>query len=128
MGRRRRKSSVSGYFRDLFTKSPALLNAKTNEEVIARWKADHPGKDFSGKTRQSMANVKSNMRKKGGSSVGGPGARGGRSGGDRSLESLEYLIDDCLAAARRLENPVLEKAIKHLRFARNEVVWNLGQP
>ena len=43
------------------------------------------------------------------------------------LVVLEEQIDECLIAARMLDPEGLESIIQHLRRARNEVVWKIGQ-
>jgi hypothetical protein len=43
------------------------------------------------------------------------------------LEALEERIDDTLTLARGLEEEGLHDVISHLRRARNEVVWKMGQ-
>jgi hypothetical protein len=48
-------------------------------------------------------------------------------GGKPGLETLEELIDDCLATAKGLDREGLDKVIGLLRHARNEVVCKLGQ-
>src|SRR5438874_13093153 len=56
--------SKSGYFRRLFEEHPEWLDTKSNDAIVERWKDDHPGQDMTVQYRQSMANVKSIMRKK----------------------------------------------------------------
>ena len=43
------------------------------------------------------------------------------------LDKLEYQIDECLVLAKVLDREGLESVISHLRTARNEVVWKMGQ-
>ena len=45
----------------------------------------------------------------------------------RGLESLEERIDGCLNMARTMDAEDLSSVISHLRRARNEVVWKLGE-
>jgi hypothetical protein len=45
----------------------------------------------------------------------------------KGFEKLEEQIDDCLTAARGLQNEALAGVVGLLRRARNEVVWKLGQ-
>ena len=56
---KRRRGKTSGYFRELFKQNPAWLHSKSNDDVVDRWKADHPGREINAKIRQSMINVKS---------------------------------------------------------------------
>ena len=43
------------------------------------------------------------------------------------LEMLEERIDDCLSMAKGMDRAPLEEVIRHLRHARNMVVWKLGE-
>lgn len=127
--------SMSSYWRELFRAEPQLLKLKSNKELRTRWEKDHPGETFSERQSQALANVKSIERKrhkKGGRPKGTAAAS--VNGGARpahvpqvALERLEIAIDHCLSTARMLDPESLEKAIKYLRAARNEVVWKSGQ-
>jgi hypothetical protein len=121
-----------GYFRPFFKAEPALIHSTSNEKLMERWKQDHPKhtpKDVA-RARQNLANLKSLLRRKDREANG----KGGKSVRTRNtatapksrLEILEAQIDDCLLMARNLDSALLENAIKHLRLARNEVVWKLG--
>jgi hypothetical protein len=135
-GRRRGgKESIGGYFRRILNRRPALLNSKSNKELMRKWDADHPGQDPADRKRvmQNLANVKSNMRKKlreadKADDKGGPPkirlAPGNR---NRTLEVLEEHIDDSLTLAKNLDRVGLDSVIKLLRHARNQVVWKLGE-
>jgi hypothetical protein len=35
--------NVSGYFRRIFKENPNLLKERSNDELLRRWLADHPG-------------------------------------------------------------------------------------
>jgi hypothetical protein len=35
--------TVSGYFRRIFKENPRLLKERSNDELLKRWLADHPG-------------------------------------------------------------------------------------
>src|SRR5438445_11293304 len=61
--RRRRKKSISGFFRNLFTERPELLQSTDNAEILDLWQAAHPSRKISKKVKQNLANVKSVMRK-----------------------------------------------------------------
>jgi hypothetical protein len=36
--------SVSAYFRKSFDENPKLLKGRSNDELLKRWLADHPGR------------------------------------------------------------------------------------
>ena len=84
--------------------------------------------------KQAMANVKSMLKKKarkGGRpklSDGGMPKPVGVNATHAALERLEVAVDDCLSTARRLDPTRLERAIKHLRAARNVIIWQCGEP
>lgn len=135
--------SKSGYWRKLFTETPSLLRDSNNQGLIERWEKDHPGQKFTERDRGTLANTKSLMRKKLGigrrrrrrKAAAMAGAANATTGAAvkshatvAALERLEVSIDHCLARARELDPAGLEKAIKHLRAARNEVVWKGGEP
>lgn len=133
--RRRGKESVSGYFRAIFNERPDLLDSKSNKELLDRWLADHPNKKtVPNSVKQNLANVKSLLRKK--TRLGVPleaklpppalKAKGGNHAAG-TLATLEEQIDDCLTMARMMDREGLQTVIDHLRRARNEVVWKMGQ-
>lgn len=136
--RGRPRKTTSGYFRTIFEEQPALLDGRSNEELINRWKTDHPRhteKELR-KVKGNLANVKSLMRRKDRVEKRGPGRPPGRGsalmgnfvgGGRASMPHLEEHIDDCLAMAKSLDRAGLEDVIKTLRHARNLVVWKMGQ-
>jgi hypothetical protein len=142
MAKKRMKSgqSQSSYFRKLFTEKPRWLNQTSNDEVVARFRTDHKlaaDADIGKSAKQTMANVKSLMRKalrEGGGKVpkmnaafalaAGPVPK---STGKPRLDHLEELIDDCMATAKELDRQGLDHIIRLLRHARNEVVWKMGQ-
>jgi hypothetical protein len=130
--------TVSGYFRKIFNENPKLLKGRSNEELLRRWLADHPGQTEVPQTvKNNLANVKSVLRKK--------LRKGGRPKAEqtgaasvvtevakpkvaaRGLEALEEQIDDCLSFAKRLDREGLSDVIGLLRRARNAVVWKTGQ-
>jgi hypothetical protein len=125
-----------GYFRKFFVDNPNLVHSTSNEELMARWKQDHPNhspKDAL-RARQNLANLKSNLRRqereqnsRGGRFAARTAARASANTPPRTrLESLEAQIDDCLLMARNLDPVGLANTIKFLRVARNEVVLKLG--
>jgi hypothetical protein len=131
------EETVSGYFRKVFAENPKLLKTRSNEELLNRWLADHPGaKEVPKRVKQSLMNIKSILRKKGRkrgrrqeannqATAGAAPAPVKRS--SNRLEHLEEQIDECLTAARALDREGLEHVIRLLRQARNQVVWKLGQ-
>jgi hypothetical protein len=136
--RGRKKETVSGFFRQIFNERPELLDSKSNEELIGMWRDKHPNqKEVPSSVRQNLSNLKSNLRKQRREAQGLVGGKRsyvrkvqvatGAGGGQNPLESLEEAIDECLTTAKNLDRRGLDMAIKHLRRARNEVVWKLGQ-
>jgi hypothetical protein len=133
-GRRRRgKESVSGYFRKIFIARPGLLDSKSNDELVGRWKVDHGASQVPSSVRSNLANLKSMLRKRRrlGLSIGGKvlpraAARTGNAA-NQGLEALEEHIDNSLTMARNLDKTELAEVINLLRAARNRVVWKLGE-
>src|SRR5262249_22897514 len=94
--------------------------------------------------RQSMANIKSQLRKKAGmvrrrkrrksrDAAAGPAEQPARAprltrSSFTVLEKLEGLIDECLTLARQQESEGMQDIMKTLRFARRGVAWEMGQP
>jgi hypothetical protein len=152
MARKSPEGSVSGWFRKVYEADHELLKHTTNEPVLERWRAEHPGQEVTQTVRGAQANIKSLLRKKfkiggykkgkGGrkprAAIAPPGARVARTPARASrsahLEQLEFHIDKCLTMARsQREEHVqdeagshLEEAVKYLRAARNRVVMALG--
>jgi hypothetical protein len=129
--------TVSGYFRKIFKENPRLLKERSNDELLRRWLADHPGhREVPQTVKNNLANVKSVLRKK-------MRKRGGRPKSEqlvaavgevarpkvaaRGLEALEEQIDECLTFAKHLDREGLADVIGLLRRARNAVVWKAGQ-
>jgi hypothetical protein len=136
-GARPEGETISGYFRKFFAENPKLLKERSNDELLRRWLADHPGhSEVPEKVKKNLANVKSVLRKKrrkkGGSPPGAEptavvGALAKPKSTTRGLETLEEQIDDCLSLAKRLDREGLGDVIALLRRARNGVVWMTGQ-
>jgi len=138
-GKNSEPESIGGYFRKVFKENPKLLVTRSNEEVLRRWLADHPGeREVPNRIKQNLANVKSVLRKKlrkRGRPKGSvnaarttPAATTAATGvTTKSLEALEIRIDDVLGFARDIEAEELANVVSLLRRARNEVVWKLGQ-
>jgi hypothetical protein len=134
---RRGKDSASAWFRNIFAERPDWLEGKSNEEVRAKWIAEHPPhRTMPDKIQGTMANVKSLMRRKkreeGESGSGNKLA--GRSpetaqANDASvaLENLEVSIDDCLITAYNLDRDGLHEVIRLLRKARDTLVLKSGE-
>jgi hypothetical protein len=130
--------TVSGYFRRVFAENPKLLNSRSNDELLSRWLADHPGeKEVPERIRQNLSNVKSILRKKQrkrgrrrqeqDQAAGAPPRPAAPRLPSDSLEALEEHIDDALTLARVIDREGLQSVIHLLRRARNEVVWKQGQ-
>lgn len=141
MAKAKEKETLSGYFRRQFESHRDWLEAGTNADVFAQWQQDHPGEARTKKIEQTLANVKSQLRKKYGLLRRRRRRRGRAAAGEGAgvaqkrtrtpvafLERLEGLIDQCLSFARSQEIDGFEGVINHLRHARNGVVWKLGQP
>jgi hypothetical protein len=135
MGKAKDEPSMSAWFRTTFGDRPDLVKKKgSNEEIERMWRAAHPGRDFSKRHRQAMANVKSALKKSGrkgkrrAQQAEGGGmvqaARPVRSSAGGSLEHLEESIDRCLSTARSLldRDPDIHQVVRHLRMARNELI------
>ena len=130
--------TVSGYFRKVFAENPGLLDSRSNDELLQRWLKDHPGEtDVPRNVKAGLQNVKSVLRSKGrrrrkakagATTPTAPVSQPTGTGVKRNkLEALEERIDDTLMFARSLDDEVLRDVISHLRRARNEVVWKMGQ-
>jgi hypothetical protein len=132
--------SVASYFKAIFKENPTLLDTRSNDEILLRWLKDHPGeKTVPARIKGNLSNVKSILRKKRRKKPGRkPGVATQPVGVvavaiepariiTKGFEQLEEQIDDCLTAARGLQNEALAGVIGLLRRARNEVVWKLGQ-
>jgi hypothetical protein len=129
--------TVSGYFRAVFRENPKLLRTRSNQEVLQRWLTDHAGHaEVPEQVKQILSNIKSVLRKKRRQRKSAVHAEPGQPSSIapitakrlvHRLEALEVKIDECLADARELDAEGLVTAIQHLRRARNEVVWKLGE-
>jgi hypothetical protein len=122
--------SKSSYWRGLFDKNPKLVKQRDNSALREQWEADHPGQKFDESWSQSLSNVKSMYRhkhKKGGkakTAAQDPGALVATVHVPQAaLEKLENAVDQCLWTARQLDSNGLDRVIKHLHAARNEIVW-----
>jgi hypothetical protein len=133
----RRRKSTSAYFKAIFEQHPELLHGTSNQQLIEQWRTDHPNRSAKElrRVKARLANLKSQLRKqeregKAGTAVATrqPAARATPAGSYAgNLEDLEVAIDDCLTRAKVLDPVRLEDVIKHLRQARNIVVWRSGQ-
>jgi hypothetical protein len=129
--------TISGYFRKVFAENPQLLEGRSNDAILERWRHDHPAQEISKQVKQGLQNVKSILRSR--------GRKGAKRKQDRTqaatalaapapvkppphkLEALEVAIDDCMMLARNLDREKLADTIQILRKARNAVVWMIGQ-
>ena len=133
--------SPSGYFRRLFTENPKLLEGRSNDEILRRWLADHPGESaVPDRIKGILANVKSIMRK---TLRKKPGRRAKEEKAvkailvveitpptkvaAKTLEALEEQIDECMTVAKNLDPEGLAEVVAVLRRARNTVVWKIGE-
>jgi len=136
----RQGESKSAYFRKVFTEKPEWLEQKSNDVVLARYRSDNgmsTSQPVDKSVKATMANMKSVMRKELRVAVNGSPAPAPASMGSKwsppkaplhpSLENLEELIDECLVAAISYDRTGLESVIRHLRTARNQVVWKMGK-
>jgi hypothetical protein len=134
--------NVSGYFRARFKENPQLLKGKSNQELLQRWLADHPGeKEVPQRVKYILSNLKSVLRKKlrqkkekskqrpelAATVAPAVEATNMPNAALRGLETLEEQIDDCMSLARQLDREGLANVVQILRKARNAVVWQQGQ-
>lgn len=130
----------SGYFRRVFAENPKLLRGKSNQEVLQRWLADHPGeKEVPDRIKYILSNVKSILRKQRrkrgrpkqeeqpAEPMPAEEATAPANTREQELERLEEEIDDCLSLAKSIDREGLAEVIIHLRQARNHLVWILGE-
>jgi hypothetical protein len=132
-------SVIRGYYQE----NPEWLRTPSNDDLIARFKKDHPGEQWTKKHQQGAANEKTKLRKKAGlvhrrrRRRGRPAAGEGAANESRVtrvrasagvLEQLELQIDECLSLAARQGKPELEGVVKALRVARRGVAWAMGEP
>ena len=131
MGRKKRKGpSISGYFRKLFEERPELLAEKSNDAILTRYRKDHSVPESEVlpiSVRNNLANIKSVLRRDGRKATGTSSVKVESRGGSAKLEGLEEFIDEALTMAKTLDRENLQSVIGHLRKARNEVVWKMGQ-
>jgi hypothetical protein len=131
--------STQGYFKRILKENPKLLKGRSNQELLDRWKADHPGQDLSNSVKADLQNAKSVLRSRRRRRRKAPQGDGQPLAPDparpsarpatppHGLEKLEEQIDDCLALAKHTDREGLESVIRLLHRARNEVVWKMGQ-
>lgn len=132
-----KRGSVMGYFRTIFQENPKWLHERSNDKVTARWLQDNPSySEMPKNVKNTLANLKSNLRKKSRSSSGRKAKVDETTvGGEvlasakpkvKGLDVLEIQIDECLTLARNIDREALQEIIRLLRRARNEVVWKSG--
>lgn len=100
--------------------------------MLDQWEKDHNGREMSKKDRQSMANMKSMMRRKATGTAPAPRAKGARKAPAQAdpadLDKLERMIDECLATARSLEViKGVSDVARYLRRARNTFILMFDQ-
>lgn len=128
--------NVSGYFRKLFKERPALIDVSSNQELLERWRADHPDEEeVPQRVKNILFNLKSILRKKRTEKRQARAAVRSRAlaaaaptptVNSKGMEQLEEYIDECLTMAKNIDREGLEKVIGLLRRARNEVLWKEG--
>jgi hypothetical protein len=132
--------TLTGYFRRIFRENRKLLKTRSNEEVLQRWQADHPGEEITGKVKMAVGNAKGSLRqklrkRKASRAQAEQPQQMARAGNHeflqpkhlpRGLEHLEERIDDRLSMAKGIDWEGLVDVIKLLHRARNEVVWKMG--
>ena len=132
--------TTSGYFRRVFQENPHLLSTRSNDELLARWLADHSGeKEVPPNVKKHMTKIKGVLRHKGRNKLGKPTPVEQAAAvpavstppkptrvAPKGLEALEEQIDDCLTVAKHMDREGLDDVIRLLRNARNGVVWKLG--
>src|SRR5438067_1431155 len=65
--------TTSEYFRRIFKENPKWLGTKSNDEVLRRWLADHPGYgEMPQNVKNHLSNLKSVLRKKNRKKIGRP--------------------------------------------------------
>jgi hypothetical protein len=124
------QESVGGYFRKLFRESPKLLKARSNDEVLQRWLADHPGQtEVPERIKNNLANVKSLLRKKSQAkpapAAGAPAEQPQAPPAGGSLEALEGRIHECLTLAKGIDSEGLAEVVRSLRRTRIELIGRL---
>jgi hypothetical protein len=134
--------TVAGYFRKVFKENPTWLKERSNDKLLQKWLADHPGeKEVPPPVKKGMAKIKGILRSKkrrkvarvaeasqpAATPAAAPAKVARVPTGGSKLEALELQIDECLIAARHLDREGLHDVIAMLRRARNAVVWKLGQ-
>lgn len=134
--------TTAGYFRQIFKENPKLLGERSNEKLLSRWLADHPGHtEVPDNVKANLSNLKSVLRSKKRKNVARRAQEAQPNGaaaqpaapvarkplGSSKLDALEMQIDECLILARQLDRQELHDVIGLLRRARNAVVWKIGQ-
>jgi hypothetical protein len=134
--------TIQGYFRNVFKESPKLLKAKSNQELLERWLADHPdAKEVPKAVKVGLANTKSVLRSKRRKRKAAKMDEAAPAAAETamhvaetptprrrsSLPELEEAIDDTMTLAKNLDREGLVSVIGLLRRARNEVVWKMGE-
>jgi hypothetical protein len=135
--------STAAYFRRIFKENPSLLKERSNEMLLTRWLTDHGDHTEVPQTiKNNLSNLKSVLRSKKRKKVARRAAEevqpyaapnqpamavARKATGTTKLDELELQIDECLILAKHVDRQGLETVIHHLRLARNQVVWKIGQ-
>jgi hypothetical protein len=139
--------STQGSFKRVLKANRQWLEGRSNDAILKKWEEDHPGEKLSNSVKSGLQNAKSMLRSKKrkrarraaeadlaqavrtDSAQGIRPARAKPAGHNRRhpLEALEEQIDECLTVAKMMDREGLQNVIAHLRQARNEVVWQIGQ-
>ena len=130
MAKAKEKPSKSSIMREILHENPAYRRKGGNAKVLERY-SEITGKPTTNSDRQTLANVKSLMkrkkrRRKADADSEGEATPKPRKISGSALESLEIHIDDCLVEARAVGDDQLKKVIDYLRGARNHVVLMQG--
>jgi hypothetical protein len=130
------RETTGAWFRRHIVDKPHWLEEGRgiNSEIYAQWESDHSGESISQKIKNQIANNKSIERSRGrkkkrkGRKAGAEAAAVAAAPiGASRLERLEESIDECRIMAKSFDRGELEGVVKHLRFARNQVVMLMGK-
>jgi hypothetical protein len=118
---KKKTKSTRGVIVQIFSDHIELLAQKNNDEALKIYE-QRTGDPITQRMRQYLANVKSDLKRKGFLGNGTAAAATKPTAGD-SLEILERTIDQCLVDARKINHDDdLHVVIEHLRAARNILV------
>jgi hypothetical protein len=119
MAKPSKKKSTRGVIVQIFTDRLDLLKQKNNDEALKIYE-ERTGRPIDKRVRQSLSNVKSDLKIKG---FTGNGGAVSKPTNVAPLEALEHAIDQCYAQALTINfGDDLHLAIEHLRTARRLLV------